>query len=200
MKKKWIVLAGVVLALGALVATAAAHRGGKMRGHGPRALMEQLDLSDEQQEQLVELRSEHREQMKEARGDGAEAFKALREEHRAAVSKILNEVQREKMEALHEEFAGGFYGMRGHRGKWGHGMRGRGHGGKNGFARLDLSDEQQEQLKGLHKAHREVVGKLRQGHREAMEKLLTDEQRAQLEELKDEAFYGGKRRMRRHMW
>jgi hypothetical protein len=90
MKKKWIVLAGVVLALGALVATAAAHRGGKMRGHGPRALMEQLDLSDEQQEQLVELRSEHREQMKEAREDGVEAFKALREEHRAAVSKILN--------------------------------------------------------------------------------------------------------------
>jgi Spy/CpxP family protein refolding chaperone len=117
MKKKWIVLAGVVLALGALVATAAAHRGGKMRGHGPRALMEQLDLSDEQQEQLVELRSEHREQMKEARGDGAEAFKALREEHRAAVSKILNEVQREKMEAL--------------------------------------------QLKGLHKAHREVVEQLK---------------------------------------
>jgi len=82
MKKKWIVLAGVVLALGALVATAAAHRGGK-----------------------------------EARGDGAEAFKALREEHRAAVSKILNEVQREKMEAL--------------------------------------------QLKGLHKAHREVVEQLK---------------------------------------
>ena len=174
-----------------------------MRGHGPRDLIQQLDLSSEQREQLKELRSEHREQMKEMWRDGPESFKALREEHHAAVSKILTEAQREKLEALRGEFAEGFFGgeMRGHRGRRGHGMRGgRGHGAGNVFARLDLSSEQQEQLKGLHQAHREEVGKLKQEHHEAMEKLLTEAQREKLEALKDEAFYGGKRRQRRPMW
>jgi hypothetical protein len=33
-----------------------------------------------------------------------------------------------------------------------------------------------------------------------LEKLLKKEQRAELEELKDDAFYGGKKNHRRSMW
>ena len=33
----------------------------------------------------------------------------------------------------------------------------------------------------------------RQKHRTALESVLTDEQREKLEEMKDEAFYGGRR-------
>ncbi len=208
MKKKWIILTGVVVALGALVATAAAHRGGKMRGYGMRAVMQELDLSEEQMEQLQALRSAHRDKMKEARGEGREARRALHEEHIAEVSQILNDEQREQLEEFRAEYGDRFWAgkMHGHRG-WGHGKRdgrgmwgGRGHGPRDAFAQLDLSDEQKEQLKGLRSAHREEVDKLRRGHREAVEKLLSSEQRAELEELKDEAFYGGKGRMRRPMW
>ena len=193
MKKKWIVLASVVLALGALVATAAAHRGGQ----GMRAVMQELDLTDEQRDQLKELRQAHREKMKDARGDGPEVMKGLHEEHRAALGEVLNAEQLERMQAMRADFAGGFRGgkMRGHRG-----MRGHGPGAKNAFAKLDLTDAQKDQLKDLRKAHRAEVGKLQKQHREALEKLLTDEQRAELAELKDEAFYGGKRRHRRGMW
>ena len=64
MKKKWIVLAGVVLALGVLVSAAVAHRGERMRsGHGMRGMMQRLDLTEEQQEQLKDLRKEHRQEI-----------------------------------------------------------------------------------------------------------------------------------------
>lgn len=209
MKKKWIVLAGVVVALGALVATAMAHRGERMRGHGPRAFMQQLDLTDAQKEQLKVLHEEQREKMKGLKGEefDREAIKALHEEHRAAMGEILSEEQREKMEAMRAEFADGFLAgeHRGHRGKWGRrgGIwggpeRGMG-GGRGAFARLDLSDEQKEELKGLRQAHRGEMDTLRKAHREGMEKLLTEGQREKLEEFKDEAFYGGKRR-HGHMW
>jgi Spy/CpxP family protein refolding chaperone len=204
MKKKSIVLAAVVLALGALIATAVAHRGEQMHGgRGMRALMQKLDLTDEQQEQLKEMRQIHREKLKEVWGEGPEAVKALHEEYRAALGKILNVEQLEKMEAIRVEIGEGFQGgkMRGHRGMWGrHCGPGRGHGAKNAFAKLDLTDAQKEQLKGLRETHREELDKLQKKHREALEKLLTDEQRRELEELKDEAFYGGKRRHRHPMW
>jgi len=44
------------------------------------------------------------------------------------------------------------------------------------------------------------VGKLQKKHRKALEKLLKKEQRAELEKLKDDAFYGGKQKHRRSMW
>ena len=90
MKKKWIVLAGVVLALGVLVSAAVAHRGERMRsGHGMRGMMQGLDLTEEQQEQLKDLRKDHRQEIKEVRSEGPEAMEALHEEHRAALGKIL---------------------------------------------------------------------------------------------------------------
>ena len=63
-----------------------------------------------------------------------------------------------------------------------------------------MTDEQQDEIKDLRKAHREEVGKLQKKHRQALEKLLNKEQRAELEELKDDAFYGGKQKHRRSMW
>lgn len=95
-------------------------------------------------------------------------------------------------------------GIRGHGpgGTRGHGMWG-GPEGKPGpgarrsgdvFTELDLSDEQKAKLKELRGEHREEVEELRSKHREEMEKVLTKEQRKELEELKDEAFYGGGRK------
>jgi Spy/CpxP family protein refolding chaperone len=197
MKNKWFVLAGVVLALSVLVSAAVAHRGERMRsGHGMRGMMQGLDLTEEQQEQLKGLRKDHRQEIKEIRSEGPEAMEALHEEHRAALGKILNAEQMEKMQAMRAQFGEGFRGgkMRRHRGP------GRGHGAKNAFAKLDLTDEQQDEIKDLRKAHREEVGKLQKKHRQALEKLLNKEQRAELEELKDDAFYGGKQKHRRSMW
>jgi len=65
------------------------------------------------------------------------------------------------------------------------------------FAQLELSDEQKAKLKELRGEHREEAEELRDKHREEMEKILTKEQREELEELKDEAFYGGGRKGRR---
>ena len=81
---------------------------------------------------------------------------------------------------------------------WGgpEGKRGARQGG-DVFAGLDLSDEQKAKLKELRGEHREEVEKLRSKQREEMEKVLTKEQRKKLEELKDEAFYGGGRKGKR---
>ena len=199
MKKKWIVLAGAVVALGAVVATAAAHKGGKMRAaHGMRGFVPALDLSGEQEVQLKNLRSAHRDQVKAARGQEREARKVLQEEHIAAVEKMLNEQQREQFAKMRAEFGDRFRGgkMRGHRGHGKRGWGGRGHGSRDPFAQLDLSDAQKAQLTHLRNAQRKEMGKLRQVHREAVEKVLTAEQREKLAVLKDEAFYGGKHRHR----
>ena len=69
-------------------------------------------------------------------------------------------------------------------------------GGKGAFSRLDLSDEQKEQLKELRQEHRAEMRETRKKHRTALENLLTPEQREKLEEMKDEAFYGGGKRWR----
>ena len=62
------------------------------------------------------------------------------------------------------------------------------------FARLDLSDEQKAEIKELRAARREEMEKLRNEHREKIESVLTKDQRQKLEELKDDAFYGGGRK------
>ena len=69
-------------------------------------------------------------------------------------------------------------------------------GGQGAFSRLDLTDEQKEQLVELRKEQRTEMRESRQKHRTAIESVLTDEQREKLEEMKDEAFYSGGRRWR----
>ena len=200
MKKKWIIAAGAALALGALVTVAIAGHGGKMRGHGPPGpwMLERLDLTGEQKEQLQELRREHR----EARRGQREAMAAMVEEQREAVMNILTGEQRETLEEMLGR-RGRFFDGRGGKGRdrydmW-RGGKGRDHAGRGGmgaFSRLDLTGEQKEQLEELRTVHREEMRETRRKHRTALENVLTDEQREQLEVMKDEAFYGGGKRWR----
>ena len=187
MKKQWIISASVALALGALATVAVAERGGKMREHRQPALrmLDHLDLTDEQQEQLQALRERHEEAMRELR----ENMAAMNEEHREALMNILTAEQREAMKEMRGK-RGKFFGRRGWEGKGRHDMRRRGQGA---FSRLDLTAEQQAQLKELRQKHRTAMRETRQKHRTALESVLTNEQREKLEMLKDEAFYGGKR-------
>ena len=196
MKKKWIISAGVTLALGALATVAVAERGGKMREHRQPAMrmLEHLDLTDGQKEQLQALREKHREAMREQR----ETMAAMGKEQREAVMNILTDEQQEAMKEMRSK-RGKFFGQRGWGGKGRHDMRrgGKDHdmrrGGQGAFSRLDLTDEQKEQLVELRKEQRTEMRESRQKHRTAIESVLTDEQREKLEEMKDEAFYGGRR-------
>lgn len=199
MKKKWIISAGVALALGALATVAVAERGGKMREHRQPAMrmLEHLDLTDGQKEQLQALREKHREAMREQR----ETMAAMGKEQREAVMNILTDEQQETMKEMRSK-RGKFFGQRGWGGKGRHDMRrgGKDHdmrrGGQGAFSRLDLTDEQKEQLVELRKEQRTEMRESRQKHRTAIESVLTDEQREKLEEMKDEAFYSGGRRWR----
>ena len=87
-------------------------------------------------------------------------------------------------------------GRRGEKGPSGPTMRGPG----KPFAQLDLSNEQSvklnalmelqhEEMQALVKEHRDAMQALIRAHREAMENLLTKAQRAELEGIKDDAFY-----------
>ena len=187
MKKQWIISASVALALGVLATVAVAERGGKMREHRQPAMrmLDQLDLTAEQQAQLQALRERHEEAMRELR----ENMAAMNEEHREALMNILTAEQREAMKEMRGK-RGKFFGRRGWEGKGRHDMQRRGQGA---FSRLDLTAEQREQLKELRQKHRTAMRETRQKHRTALESVLTDEQREKLEMLKDEAFYGGKR-------
>ena len=196
MKKKWIISAGVALALGALATVAVAERGGKMREHRQPAMrmLEHLDLTDGQKEQLQAVREKHREAMREQR----ETMAAMGKEQREAVMNILTDEQQETMKEMRSK-RGKFFGQRGWGGKGRHDMRrgGKDHdmrrGGQGAFSRLNLTDEQKEQLVELRKEQRTEMRESRQKHRTALESVLTDEQREKLEEMKDEAFYGGRR-------
>ena len=196
MKKKWIISAGVALALGVLATVAIAERGGKMREHRQPAMrmLEHLDLTDGQKEQLQAVREKHREAMREQR----ETMAAMGKEQREAVMNILTDEQQETMKEMRSK-RGKFFGQRGWGGKGRHDMRrgGKDHdmrrGGQGAFSRLDLTDEQKEQLAELRKEQRTEMRESRQKHRTAIESVLTDEQREKLEEMKDEAFYGGRR-------
>ena len=200
MKKKWIISAGVALALGALATVAVAERGEKMREHRQPTpwMLGRLDLTDEQKEQLKALREQH----VEARREQREAIAAMGKEQREAVMSILTEEQQEALKEMRDK-RGQFFDRRGWGGKDRHDMRrgGKGRydarrGGQGAFARLDLTDEQKEQFKELRQEHRTEIRETRQKHRTALENVLTDEQREKLEEMKDEAFYGGGKRWR----
>ncbi len=200
MKKKWIISAGVALALGALATVAVAERGEKMREHRQPMpwMLGRLDLTDEQKEQLQALRKEH----VEARREQREAMAAMGKEQREAVMNILTDEQQEILKEMRSK-RGKFFDRRGGKGKDRHDMRrgGKGRhdarrGGQGAFSRLDLTDEQKEQFKELRTEHRTEIRETRQKHRTALESVLTDEQREKLEEMKDEAFYGGGKRGR----
>ena len=187
MKKKWIISAGVALALGALATVAVAERGEKMRGHRQPTpwMLGRLDLTDEQKEQLQALRKEHVEVRREQR----EAMVAMGKEQRDAVMNILTEEQQEALKEMRDR-RGKFFDRRGGKGKDRHDAR---RGGQGAFSRLDLTDEQKEQFKELRQEHRTELRETRQKQRTALESVLTDEQREKLEEMKDEAFYSGRR-------
>ena len=190
MKKKWIISAGVVLALGALATVAVAERGEKMREHRQPTpwMLGRLDLTDEQQEQLQALRQEH----VEARREQREAIAAMGKEQLEAVMSILTDEQQEALKEMRAK-RGKFFDRRGWGDKDRHDMR---RGGQGAFARLDLTDEQKEQFVELRQEHRTEIRETRQNHRTALESVLTDEQREKLEAMKDEAFYGGGKRWR----
>ena len=211
MKKRWIIAGGIALTLGAAATVAVAERGEKrMREHGPlRArILERLDLTDEQQEQLQEMRAKHQ----KARREQRESMVAMGREQREAVMGILTEEQQETLKEMRGRFLDRRGGMgrdrwdmrRGGKGKDRWGMRrggGRGwhdawRGGKDPFSRLDLTDEQKQRLGELRTEHRTEMRETRQSHRKALEGVLTGEQRDKLETMKDEAFYGGGRRWR----
>ena len=187
MKKKWIISAGVALALGALATVAVAERGEKMREHRQPTpwMLGRLDLTDEQQEQLQALREQH----VEARREQREAIAAMGKEQLEAVMNILTDEQQEALKEMRAK-RGQFFDRRGWEGKDRHDMR---RGGQGAFARLDLTDEQKEQFVELRQNHRTEIRETRQNHRTALENVLTDEQREKLAAMKDEAFYGGRR-------
>lgn len=210
MKKRWIIAGGIALTLGAAATVAVAERGEKrMREHGPlRArIVERLDLTDEQQEQLQEMRAKHQ----KARREHRESMVAMGREQREAVMGILTEEQQETLKEMRGRFLDRRGGMgrdrwdmrRGGKGKdrWDMRRGARGwhdapRGGRDPFSRLDLTDEQKERLGELRTEHRTEMREARQDHRKALEGVLTGEQRDKLETMKDEAFYGGGRRWR----
>ena len=210
MKRKWIVLASVALVLGALVTVAGAEHGEKTWAHA-LPMLGHLDLTDEQKEQLQKLREEQREAMaamrerlKELREKHVEVLREQREEYRKALEDILTDEQRANLRPHIEMWApsipehillgehlesikGSIGDIRESIESW-NDMRGI----ERTFAKLDLTDEQKEQLKKLRKEQSEEFYKWRRKQRQAMENILTDEQREKLEMLKDEAFYGSK--------
>ena len=158
-------------------------------GQRGKAMMDALGLSDEQRVHIEKLREEHHEEVQALRMSGArpdpEAMERLFDVHQRQIAEMLTTEQREQMERLRLE--------RGHR-RWGRGGPGK------PFAQLDLSDEQSvkldalmesqhEEMQALVKEHREAMQALTRAHRQAMENVLTKAQRAQLEEIKDDAFY-----------
>jgi len=176
---------------------------------------EQLQkLREEQRGAMAAMR----ERLKELREKHVEALREQREEYRKALEDILTDEQRANLRPHIEMWAPSIpehilrgemwvpsipehmlYGehlesikesignVRGSIEYW-NDMRGI----ERTFAKLDLTDEQKEQLKELRKEQREEFYKWRRKQRQAMENILTDEQREKLEMLKDEAFYGSK--------
>jgi len=210
MRTRWIYLATAALVVGGAAVTAGA-QWGRRGGDRPGAALAQLELSDTQKEQLKAMRTEHREAMQALRDSGErpdrETVEALRAEQREDLAEILTEEQLAQLEELRDSRFG-----HGRRGPWmemGRGHRGRGaagpmagkglfdgprRGGPRGAAvltQLDLSDEQKEKIDELRAEHREEMQELTRKHREALEKVLTKDQRKQLEEMKDDALYGG---------
>lgn len=80
MNRKLMGMAVVGAALGAVPATAQPEGEGRRDGrHGARAIVEYLDLTQEQQDSWKALREQHRDEMKAVREEGRELRQRLRE-------------------------------------------------------------------------------------------------------------------------
>ena len=120
MKAITSITAAAVLILGTLPATADSENEEKetRRGKGHAALLEELDLDEEQKTQVeailaaqkekrrelfAEHRETHRETRRETRREAREQMKALREETEGELKKVLSDGQFERLQELREE-------------------------------------------------------------------------------------------------
>ena len=122
-------IAAAALILGTLPAAAGSETDKETRhGKGHAALLEELDLSEEQKTQVEailetqkekgkELFSEHRE-TRETRREAGEQMKELREETEGKLKEVLTDEQFARLQELREE-------------RRGRGKRGGGHGGEH---------------------------------------------------------------------
>ena len=158
MKAITSITAAAVLILGTLPATADSETEEKetRRGKGHAALLEELDLNEEQKTQVEailaaqkekrrELFAEHRETRRETRREAREQMKALREETEGELKKVLSDEQFERLQEMREERrdrpgkrnGGGHGGERGGMGKRGRGQHHLARASAIGRRRLD---------------------------------------------------------------
>jgi len=150
-------------------------------------LDEELDLTDQQEQQVRAILTVQREKL---RGSMEERRAASREERRTYMSEqrdsmltelevILNPDQLERLEELRPEEGRMLRGRQGRRGPRGRQDR----IGRNGLSdRLDLTEDQQTQIRGLIQAQREEMSSWREANPDA----TRDERMAQLREQRDE--------------
>ena len=102
---RWIGILAGVIAL-AVATPALAQEQGMRHGHDPEKriekLREALDLTDEQVVQVRAILAEHGEEIRALReSEDREGLRALHQEMHGRLSAILDDAQREKLEALH---------------------------------------------------------------------------------------------------
>ena len=104
MKKKMVMLVGAVVLVAAVATVAVAQRGGRGWGRGPMALLSQLDLSAEQQQQLAAMQEQMRTALAAARESGErpdpETLRTLSESHQQQLAAILTPEQLARLEAM----------------------------------------------------------------------------------------------------
>lgn len=104
---RWIAMLAGVIAL-AVATPAVAQEQGVRRGHDPEKriemLQEKLDLTEQQVTEVRAIFAEQGEKMRALRqSEDREGFRALHEETHARLAAVLDDAQREKLEALREE-------------------------------------------------------------------------------------------------
>lgn len=165
-------------------------------------LQAQLELTDAQVDELRPILQAHAQQRSEMMRQAREArtplrdnpeFMQLRQQHREQVEAVLTTEQIEayrEMPRLYQNRNDRRPGMRG-----GQGVRGPAAGFDRMFERLNLTEEQQAQMRDLMTRQREQRGQTQSNFREQMSEILTDEQRAEWESMRTENPNRGERRM-----
>ena len=221
MKARSIIPALLILGTGVAVQFA----DGQPRGGRPGRLADALELTEDQRTQLAQLREQHREAVHETmegiraqveagdltREEAREQARTAREARRDDLDEILTPEQLQRLDELRaarqerddgeRKRSGPRMGYRRH--------PGRGHGPGHLIEALDLSGDQQAQLKALREQHRESVretmdgiraqveaGDLtreeardqaraaREAHRDDLAQILTPEQLQKLDEIR----------------
>jgi Spy/CpxP family protein refolding chaperone len=139
---------------------------------------EKLDLSDEQVKEVrgilenahAEASAWHEDNPEAARKDR----RAFRDEHRAATKEAIGNILTDDQKAQFDSLKDG----RGRRGRGRHRGARRAHRDGKILHRLDLSDEQKEQLKTLRKEHREAM-------KASLTEILTEKQMAKFTEMRE---------------